>query len=116
MLHCGVIRQSVNLKKIYQTEEELLRNEDRGLVRFRFMYSPEYIKLGLTILLREGRTKILGTITRLVPDKELIETGVMLNEKEMTKEAKKEIREGGRRKDRKHQNKEPVVVDTTNAP
>lgn len=40
MLHCGVIRQSVNLKKIYQTEEELLRNEDRGLVRFRFMYSP----------------------------------------------------------------------------
>jgi hypothetical protein len=53
------------------------------------MYSPQYIKLGLTVLLREGRTKILGTITRLIPDKELIETGVMLNEKELMKEAKK---------------------------
>lgn len=91
MLHCGVIRQAVNLKKIYQNEEELLRNEDRGLVRFRFMYSPEYIKLGLTILLREGRTKILGTITRLITDKELLENGIIpAAEKDLSKNQKKD--------------------------
>ncbi len=48
-----------------------MRNEDRGMVRFRFMYSPEYVKLGVTILLREGRTKILGTITRFIFEKDL---------------------------------------------
>ena len=71
MLHCGSVRQSVNLKKIYN--KDLLRNEDRDLVRFRFMYSPEYLKPGLTLLLREGKTKVLGTITRLIPENELTE-------------------------------------------
>lgn len=29
------------------------------------MYNAEYVKTGLTVLLREGRTKILGIITRV---------------------------------------------------
>ncbi len=49
------------------------------------MYSPEYIKLGLTVLLREGRTKILGTITRLIHDKELTEDELKMTVKEMGK-------------------------------
>lgn len=68
VLHCGTIQQTVTLLKIYKDkeEEELLRNEDRGLVLFRFKYQPEFVKVGETILLREGKTKIIGTITRIV--------------------------------------------------
>eukprot|EP01017_Pseudomicrothorax_dubius_P033471 TRINITY_DN4485_c0_g3_i4.p1 TRINITY_DN4485_c0_g3~~TRINITY_DN4485_c0_g3_i4.p1 ORF type:complete len:487 (-),score=107.98 TRINITY_DN4485_c0_g3_i4:17-1477(-) len=60
VVHCGVIRQAVNIQKM---NAELLRTGDKGTVRFRFMYHPEYLQKGLTILLREGRTKILGTIS-----------------------------------------------------
>jgi len=44
----------------------LLRNEDRGLVKFSFKYRPEFVKEGETILLREGKTKIIGTITKIL--------------------------------------------------
>ena len=53
------------LDEIYG-EEQVLRNEDRGLVKFSFKYRPEFIKTGETILLREGKTKIIGTITKIV--------------------------------------------------
>lgn len=33
---------------------------------FKFKYRPEFVKVGETILLREGKTKIIGTITRIV--------------------------------------------------
>ena len=33
---------------------------------FRFKYRPEFVKVGETVLLREGKTKIIGTITRLI--------------------------------------------------
>lgn len=35
------------------------------------MYSPEYIKEGLPVLFREGRTKILGIITRILSEEEV---------------------------------------------
>lgn len=44
----------------------MLRNEDRGLVLFKFKYQPEFIKVGETILLREGKTKIIGVVTRII--------------------------------------------------
>ena len=64
VMHCGTIQQTVTLMEIH--EGNVLRNEDRGLVRFQFKYRPEYVKEGETILLREGKTKIIGTITRIV--------------------------------------------------
>jgi GTPase len=42
---------------------ELLRTGDKGLIKFHFMYRPEYIKVGTTILFREGRTKGLGVVS-----------------------------------------------------
>ena len=45
-------------------------NGDKGLVRFSFMYSPEYLKTGEIVLFREGRTKILGEITRVLSEEE----------------------------------------------
>lgn len=37
----------------------------------RFKYTPEIIREGLSVLFREGRTKILGTITKVFKDSEL---------------------------------------------
>jgi GTPase len=65
VLHCGTIQQTVVLDEIYGNEQ-LLRNEDRGLVKFSFKYRPEFVKEGETILLREGKTKIIGTITAVL--------------------------------------------------
>ena len=51
-----------------------MRNQDKGFIKFRFMYRPEYLKIGTTILFREGRTKGLGVVSRLFPE------GAILNE------------------------------------
>jgi GTPase len=84
VLHCGVIRQTVTIKAM---NKENLKARDNALIRFRFMYHPEYLKKDLTILLREGRTKILGVITNLIkendeaPKLELIKTEEEMQEK-----------------------------------
>lgn len=67
VLHCGVIRQAVN---ILSMTKDVYRTGDKGLIRFRFMYNSEYIKPNSTIILREGRTKILGTVTRVIDSNE----------------------------------------------
>lgn len=65
VLHCGTIQQTVTIEQI-QSEEKLLRNEDRGIVKMKFKYRPQFVKEGETILLREGKTKIIGTITKIL--------------------------------------------------
>ena len=62
VVHCGVIRQAA---KVVELDNEYLRSQDKGTIRFRFMYRPEFVKEGTTILFREGRTKGLGVITRV---------------------------------------------------
>lgn len=62
VMHCGVVRQSVRIAKM---DRELLRSGDKGLITFRFMFNSEYLKPDSTFLLREGRTKILGVITKV---------------------------------------------------
>jgi GTPase len=47
--------------------KDLLRTGDKGHIKFRFMYRPEYLKPGTTILFREGRTKGLGVVTTVTP-------------------------------------------------
>lgn len=65
VLHCGTIQQTVTLDEIYGGDT-ILRNEDRGLVKFSFKYRPEFVREGEIFLLREGKTKIIGTITKIV--------------------------------------------------
>lgn len=62
MIHCGVIRQAA---KVVEMDRELLRAGDKGIIRFRFMYHPEHLKEGTTILFREGRTKGLGVVSKV---------------------------------------------------
>ena len=48
-----------------------MRLQDKGTIKFRFMYRPEFLKEGTTILFREGRTKGLGVITKVfLPSKD----------------------------------------------
>jgi GTPase len=67
VVHCGVIRQAVTIEEM---PKDILRTGDKGIVRFRFMYNAEYVKPGLTVLLREGRTKILGVVTKVYDSNE----------------------------------------------
>lgn len=47
--------------------KDLLRTGDKGHVKFKFMYRPEYLRPGTTILFREGRTKGLGVVSKVTP-------------------------------------------------
>jgi GTPase len=62
VIHCGVIRQAA---KVVEMNKDLLRTGDKGHIKFRFMYRPEYLKIGTTILFREGRTKGLGVVSSI---------------------------------------------------
>eukprot|EP01001_Neometanema_parovale_P012994 NODE_933_length_1983_cov_100.448925_g885_i0.p1 GENE.NODE_933_length_1983_cov_100.448925_g885_i0~~NODE_933_length_1983_cov_100.448925_g885_i0.p1 ORF type:complete len:605 (-),score=123.95 NODE_933_length_1983_cov_100.448925_g885_i0:97-1911(-) len=63
VLHCGTVRQSCTITLSESTE--LLRTGDKARVKFKFMYKPEYVKVGSKIIFREGRTKGLGTISSI---------------------------------------------------
>ncbi|KAF7315749.1 hypothetical protein MIND_00090800 [Mycena indigotica] len=63
MLHCGAVRQTV---RIIDMDAEHLRTGDRAKVTFEFISHPEYIKEGQKLLFREGRTKGLGVVSRIV--------------------------------------------------
>ncbi|KAI8912536.1 P-loop containing nucleoside triphosphate hydrolase protein [Gorgonomyces haynaldii] len=70
MVHCGGVRQTA---RIVDLDKAVLRTGDRSIVRFRFMQKPEYLKVGARLLFREGRTKGLGKVTRLIYDGELVD-------------------------------------------
>ncbi|XP_077293166.1 GTP-binding protein 1 [Arctopsyche grandis] len=63
MVHCGSIRQTASILGMSQ---EFLRTGDKAIVRFRFIKHPEYIKPGQRMLFREGRTKAVGNVVRLI--------------------------------------------------
>ena len=46
-------------------DKEHLRTGDKTACRFRFIKNPEYVELGTKMIFREGRTKAVGTITKL---------------------------------------------------
>lgn len=66
VLHCGIIRQCVNIN---QMNKDILRNGQKGLVMCSFLYHAEYIKPGLQIMLREGRTKVIGKVLTVYENK-----------------------------------------------
>uniref|UniRef100_A0A9J2NZW3 Tr-type G domain-containing protein n=1 Tax=Ascaris lumbricoides TaxID=6252 RepID=A0A9J2NZW3_ASCLU len=64
MVHVASIRQTAT---IIQMTKEVLRTGDRDLVTFRFIRNPEYIRVGSRMVFREGRTKAVGTVTKVYP-------------------------------------------------
>ncbi|KAL6310337.1 P-loop containing nucleoside triphosphate hydrolase protein [Sparassis latifolia] len=65
MLHCGAVRQTVRIVGM-DHPQGVLRTGDRATVTFEFISQPEFIKEGMKLLFREGKTKGLGVITRLL--------------------------------------------------
>ena len=47
--------------------KEHLRTGDKAIVRFRFIKNPEYLRADMRMVFREGRTKAIGTITKMFP-------------------------------------------------
>ncbi|RUS21544.1 GTP-binding protein 1-like protein [Endogone sp. FLAS-F59071] len=43
-----------------------LKTGERGEIRFRFVHQPEHLRVGAQVLFREGRTKCLGKVVRIV--------------------------------------------------
>jgi len=40
--------------------EGILRTGDRATVQFEFISHPEFVKVGMKLLFREGKTKVCG--------------------------------------------------------
>jgi GTPase len=73
VLHCCSIRETVkvlsinNKKNLCEIEEDniILRSGDKAIVDFEFKYNNHYMKVGSKIILCEGITKIIGTVTSI---------------------------------------------------
>ncbi|KAM3865350.1 GTP binding protein 1, like [Diretmus argenteus] len=63
MVHCGSIRQTAT---ILTMNRDCLRTGDKATVHFRFIKTPEYLHCDQRLVFREGRTKAVGTITKLL--------------------------------------------------
>uniref|UniRef100_A0A4W5KEF8 GTP binding protein 1 n=1 Tax=Hucho hucho TaxID=62062 RepID=A0A4W5KEF8_9TELE len=62
MVHCGSIRQTAT---ILTMNRDCLRTGDKASVHFRFIKTPEYLHTDQRLVFREGRTKAVGTITKV---------------------------------------------------
>ena len=73
VVHTCSIRQTALLVKVLRKDSDrneegkkhIIRVGDRGLVLFRFKYRPEFMKIGYRLLLSEGKTKVIGEVTRI---------------------------------------------------
>eukprot|EP01124_Arcella_intermedia_P028104 TRINITY_DN5645_c0_g1_i1.p1 TRINITY_DN5645_c0_g1~~TRINITY_DN5645_c0_g1_i1.p1 ORF type:complete len:625 (+),score=158.87 TRINITY_DN5645_c0_g1_i1:103-1977(+) len=59
-VHIMTVRQAVKIMKI--EGRDVLRTRDKAKVRFRFLYRPEFLKVGMRMIIREGRIKGIGVI------------------------------------------------------
>ncbi|XP_041474619.1 GTP-binding protein 1-like [Lytechinus variegatus] len=64
MVHVGSTRQTAS---IISMSVDHLRTGDKATVRFRFIKNPEYLKADCRMVFREGRTKAVGKITKILP-------------------------------------------------
>lgn len=63
MVHCGSIRQTASIVSMSQ---ECLRTGDKAQIHFRFIKYPEYMTPGQRLVFREGRTKAVGNVVRIL--------------------------------------------------
>lgn len=71
VVQCMTMRQSAKIVEI--VDKEVLMTGDRAKVLFKFMFRPEYLKVGMRMIFREGRCKGIGVISRVCveePEKE----------------------------------------------
>ena len=66
-VHIGSVIQTA---EVVQMSKEVFRSEDTALIRWRFKENTEFIKEGSTILMRDGRTKMIGVVSRVYFEEE----------------------------------------------
>ena len=76
-VYVNSIMQNADIVQI--KERESLSAGERARVQFRFMKNPEFLRVGAKVLFREGRTKGIGEIKRLIPDSECVDEGQCLS-------------------------------------
>jgi len=97
VIQCMAMRQSAKITHIH--DREVLRTGDRSKVRFKFLYYPEYLKVGMRLIFREGRCKGIGIITSINPNEEEENNGeqndeqIEENYETQKDEKKKEVKE-----------------------
>jgi GTPase len=64
-VHIGNIRQTAVIEGIMATGG--IHTNDKASVLFRFLRHAEYVKVGMRLLFREGRTKGIGKVTQVFP-------------------------------------------------
>ncbi|KAF9426663.1 hypothetical protein BGZ94_006179 [Podila epigama] len=64
MLHCGAVRQTARVLAM-DKPDQILRTGDRATVRFQFL-QPAYLKIGARLIFREGRTKGIGKVSKII--------------------------------------------------
>ncbi|XP_019745184.1 GTP-binding protein 2-like [Hippocampus comes] len=62
--HVGNVRQTAVVQRVHGKDE--LRTGERAVVAFGFLKHPEYLRTGAKLLFREGVTKGIGHVTRLL--------------------------------------------------
>jgi len=87
VVHCGVSQQTA---KLVGLNKDYMRTGDKAKVQFRFMYWNEYVKEGARLIFREGRTKGIGRVTRIIRPEEEIGDVPMLG-----KRARKKLERNG---------------------
>ncbi|GCC39369.1 hypothetical protein chiPu_0022950 [Chiloscyllium punctatum] len=65
-VHVGNVRQTAIVELIHGKED--LRTGEKAVVRFRFIKHPEYLKVGAKLLFREGVTKGIGHVTKVLDE------------------------------------------------
>ena len=63
VVHCLAVRQTARIEEM---DTATLRTRDRAIVKFRFMYQPEYLRTGAKFIFREGKTKGTGIVREIV--------------------------------------------------
>lgn len=64
-IHIDNVRQTARIMDIYN-EDKLLRSQEKGKVKFKFIYNPAAINVGARLVFRESKTKGVGIITKLL--------------------------------------------------
>ena len=68
-IHVNHVRQAAKMteiKKINSKDDNILRSGDKANVKLEFIIKPEYVKVGMKLIFREGKVKAVGKIIELL--------------------------------------------------
>ena len=79
MVHVGSVRQTAAIMEMYDKDQ--IRTGDKARCRFRFVRHPEFIREDARIVFREGRTKAVGKVLKLIDREDEVNPGLIIGNK-----------------------------------